>query len=101
LISVKSDEVELRPESPLLPVPPISPFPAPSRQTFPAALDTGRGMLVFCLLSIEGSLALELPIAAYAVCVFAFAISGGETILVVRFGVFPALVGLMPFAATP
>jgi len=101
LILVKSDEVQLRPESPLVPVPPNSPFPAPSRQTSPSALDTGRGMLVFHLLNIEGSLALDLLIAAFAVCVFAFAISGGETILVVRFGVFRALEGVMTFAATP
>jgi hypothetical protein len=58
-------------------------------------------MLVFCLLSIEGSLALDFPIAAIAVCVFAFAISGGETILVVRFGVFRALEGFMTFASAP
>ena len=58
-------------------------------------------MLVFHLLNIEGSLALDLLIAAFAVCVFAFAISGGETILVVRFGVFRALEGVMTFAATP
>jgi hypothetical protein len=58
-------------------------------------------MVVFCLLSIEGLLALDLPIAAFAVCVFAFAISGGETILVVWFGVFRALEGFMTFAAAP
>jgi len=99
LILVKSDEVELSPESPLVPVPPNSAFPAPSDQTSPAALDTGRGVLVFCLLSIEGSLALDLLITAFAVCVFAFAISRGETIMVVRFAVFLALEGLMTFAA--
>jgi hypothetical protein len=56
-------------------------------------------MLVFCLLGFEGSLALDLRIAALAICVFAFAMSKGETILVVWFGVFRALEGFMTFAA--
>jgi hypothetical protein len=53
------------------------------------------------VLSIEGSLALDLPIAAFAVCVFTFAISRGEDILVVRFAVFQALEEFMSFSAAP
>jgi len=98
---VKSDVVELCPESPLVPVPSISPFPAPSLQTSPAPLDPGKGMLIFCLPRTKGSLAFDLPIAAFAVCVFAFTISGGESILVVQFGGFRALEGIMTFGPAP
>jgi len=52
-------------------------------------------------MSIKGLLVLDLPIAAFAVCFSAFAISGGETILVDWFGVLQALEGLMTFAAAP
>jgi hypothetical protein len=57
-------------------------------------------MLVFCLLSVEGSLALDLSIAAFVVSVFAFAVSGVESILEVRLGVFRALEGFMIAAAS-
>jgi hypothetical protein len=57
-------------------------------------------MGVFCLLSVEGSLAHDLSIAAFAVSVFAFAISAVESILKVRLGVFRALEGFMVIAAS-
>jgi hypothetical protein len=57
-------------------------------------------MLVFCLLSVEGSLALDLSIAAFVVSVFAFGVSGVESILEVRLGVFRALEGFMVVAAS-
>jgi len=57
-------------------------------------------MLVFCLLSVEGSLALDLSIAAFVVSVFAFAVSGVESILTVRLGVFPGLEGFMVVTAS-
>jgi hypothetical protein len=57
-------------------------------------------MLVFCLLSVEGSLALDLSIAAFVVSAFAFAVAGVESILKVRLGVFRALEGLMVVAAS-
>jgi hypothetical protein len=52
------------------------------------------------LLSVEGSLALDLSIAAFTVSVFAFAVSGVESILKVRLGVFRALEGFMVVAAS-
>jgi len=100
LILVRSGEVELHPESPLVPVRPTSPFPAPSRQTSPTMLDTGRGMLVFCLLSVEGPLALDLWIATFVVSVFSFAIPGVESILKVQLGVVRALEGYMVVATS-
>ena len=100
LILVRSGEVELHPESPLVPARPKSPFPAPSCQTSPAALDTGGWMPVFSLLSVEGSLALDLLIAAFVVSVFAFALYGVESILKVRLGEFWALEGFMVVAAS-
>jgi hypothetical protein len=57
-------------------------------------------MLVFCLLSVEGSLALDLSIAALVVSVFPCAISGVESILKVRLRVFQALEGFMVVAAS-
>jgi len=57
-------------------------------------------MLVFDLLSIDGLLVLNLPIAAFALFVFPIAISGGETILLDCFGVFRALKSYMTVAAT-
>jgi hypothetical protein len=57
-------------------------------------------MLVFCLLSVEGLLALDLSITAFVVSVFAFAVSGVESILKVRHGVFQALEGYMVVAAS-
>jgi hypothetical protein len=56
-------------------------------------------MLVFCLLSVEGSLALDLSIAAFVVSVFAFAVSGVQSILKVWLRVFRALEGVMVVAA--
>jgi hypothetical protein len=45
-------------------------------------------------------LALNLSIAAFVVSVFAFAVSGVESILKVRLGVFPGLEGFMVIAAS-
>jgi hypothetical protein len=56
-------------------------------------------MLVCCFLSVEGSLALDLSIANFVVSVFAFAVSGVESILKVQLGVFRALGGFMVVAA--
>ena len=52
------------------------------------------------MLSVKGWLALELSIAAIVVSVFAFAVSGVESILKVRLGVFRALEGFMVVAAS-
>jgi len=57
----------------------------------PAAIDIGRGISVFCLLSVKGSLALDLLIAAYVISIFAIAVSSGDSILKVLLGVFRAL----------
>jgi len=57
-------------------------------------------MLVFCLLSVKGSLVLHLSIATLVVYVFAFAVSGVESILKVQLGVFRALEGFMVVAAS-
>ena len=67
------------------------PFPAPSRRTSPAGLNTVRGTQVFCSLSIEGSFVLDLLIVASVISIFACAISGGESIFKVPLGVFWAL----------
>jgi len=100
LILVRSDEVELPPESPLVPAHPTSALAAASRQTSSATLVTGRGILVFCLLSVKGSLALDLSIAAFVVSVFAFAVSGSESILEVCLGVLWALEGFKVVATS-
>jgi hypothetical protein len=57
-------------------------------------------MLVFCLLSVEGSLALDLSIAVIVVSVFTFAVSGVESIFKVWLGVFRALEGFMVVTAS-
>ena len=57
-------------------------------------------MLSCCLLSVEGSLALDLSIAAFVVSVFAFAVSGVESVLEVRLGVFRVLEGFMVVATS-
>ena len=95
LILVRSNEVELRPESQLVPAPPTSPFPAPLRQTSLIVLDVIEGILVFCLLSVEGWLVLDLLIATIVISVFVFAISGGESILEVQLTVFWVLEDFM------
>jgi len=48
-------------------------------------------MLVFCLLSVEGSLALDFSIDTCLVSVLAFAVSGVKSFLKVHVGVFRAL----------
>jgi len=95
LILVRSDEVELRPELPTWPAHPMSSFPAPSCQTSPAMLDTGRGILVFYLLSVEALLVLHLSIPTIIICVIAIAICGSESVIQVRLGVFRLLEGFM------
>jgi len=57
-------------------------------------------MLLFHLLLVKGSLALDLSIAAFVVSVFAFAVSGGGSILKVWLSVFRALKGLMVIATS-
>jgi len=96
----RSCEIEHHPELPLVPVRTISPFAAPSRQASPAKLTNRTGMPVFRLLSVEGSLSLDLSIAAFVLSVFAFAIPGFESILKVRLGVFRALEAVMVVATS-
>jgi len=48
-------------------------------------------MLLFCLLTVEGSLAFDLSITTFVVSVFASAVSRGESILIVQLGVFQAV----------
>jgi len=87
--------VELHPESPFVPARPTSPFPAPSRHASPITLDTGSGIQVICLVSVERSLAIDLSIGVFVISVFDFAVSGVESILKVWLGVFRALEGFM------
>jgi len=90
---VRSDEVEIHPESPLVPVTSTSPFPAPSRPASPTTLHAGRDRIDIGMLRVEGLLMLDSSIVAYVVSVSAFAISRGESILEVQLGVFRASEG--------
>jgi hypothetical protein len=83
-----------------VPACPTSSLPTSTGQTTPATLDTERGKLIFCLQSVEESLALDLTIAAFIVSVIAFAVSGGECSLIVRLGVFQALESCMVVATS-
>jgi len=63
--------------------------------------DIRRGILLIYLLSVEEILVLDLLIAACVVCVSAFAITLGMTIIIVGLGVFQTLEGFQTFATTP
>jgi hypothetical protein len=57
-------------------------------------------MLLFCLLTVEGSLAFDLSITTFVISLFAFAVSRGESILIVQLGVFQAVEGIMVVATS-
>ena len=76
-----------------------SPLSTPLCYTIPAVQDTWKYILVFCMLSVKGSLVVVLSISA--IFISAFANSRGQSILVVQLEVFEAVEGSINAAAVP
>lgn len=75
---MRSDKVELDPQSPLVLAPPTSPLLHPSSPTTTTTLDTGSGIAVLSSLGVEEMFALDLTISACVISVLGFAVFGSE-----------------------